>query len=80
MDTDKEAWRLLPQGTLGKAAGDSGDSGHTCAGAIGHQHVAIEAEALVATERVHAAVLAGPRLQAALVQVWKEAEQKVTHL
>lgn len=40
-----------------------------CAGAVGHRHVAAEAEALVAAECVHAAVLAGPWLQATLVQV-----------
>lgn len=40
-----------------------------CAGAVGHGHVAAEAVALVAAQRVHAAVLAGPRLQATLVQV-----------
>lgn len=41
----------------------------TCAGPIWHQHVAIETVALVAAVGVHAPVLAGPRLQATLVEI-----------
>lgn len=44
----------------------------TGAGAIGHQHVAVETVALEAAEGVHAAVLAGPWLQPTLIEICKE--------
>lgn len=47
----------------------------TSAAPVRHQHVAVEAVALVAPVRVHAPVFTRPRLQAALVQVCRGRER-----
>lgn len=55
---------------------NSQDSWHTWAGPVRHKHVPVETVALEAAVSVHAPVLAGTRLQATLVQIWKERKSK----
>ena len=51
----------------------------TSTAAVGHQHVSVEAVALVAPVRVHAPVFARPRLQPALVQICTHRYNRLTH-